>query len=216
MTRLVLANAIYFKGDWADQFDPKQTAELAFHLATGTDTTCKMMSRKGDYPYAEMPDLQAAELPYAGSDLSMIVLLPRTVTGLTALEGEITAAKLTEWTSTLRKQEVLVFLPKFKLTSEFSLGKTLVAMGMTDAFSGADFSGMDGTRSLSISEVVHKAFVDVNEEGTEAAAATAVVIRATAVQRVTAFRADHPFLFLIRDRHTGSILFMGRVMNPAD
>jgi len=215
-TRLVLANAIYFKGDWADQFDPKLTTDQPFHLATGKDVTCQLMTRKGNYPYAETPDLQVAELPYAGGDLSMMVLLPRTVGGLTALENEFTEAKLTEWTKALRTREILVSLPRFKLTCEFSLGKTLAAMGMPDAFTGkADFSGMDGTHSLAISEVVHKAYVDVNEEGTEAAAATGVIMRMTAIMRETVFRADHPFLFVIRDNHTGSILFLGRVMNPA-
>lgn len=217
LTRLVLANAIYFKGHWASQFDPKQTANHPFHIASGPTTTCKMMTRSGDYAYAETPDFQVAEFPYAGGDLSMIVLLPRATDGIASLENEITEANLTEWTSALRTQEIDVYLPKFKLTSEFRLGDTLAAMGMTDAFDRkgkADFSGMDGTNLLFISEVMHKAFVDVNEEGTEAAAATGVAIEALGVKQVTVFRADHSFLFLIRDKHTGSILFLGRVMNP--
>jgi len=150
----------------------------------------------------------------------MFVLLPRKMDGIGALENGLTAGKLAEWTKSLRQQKVTVYLPKFKLTNKFSLAGTLVAMGMTDAFgSKADFSGMDGRKDwLYISAVVHKAFVDVNEEGTEAAAATGVEMRALSVRMpeppVPVFRADHPFVFLIQDKHTGSILFLGRVMDP--
>jgi len=220
MTRLVLANAIYFKGKWADRFDPKGTAKQPFHIATNADVICDLMINEGTYGYTETPDMQGVELPYAGDDLSMVVLLPRKIDGLRALESELTAAKLAEWTGALNQSKVDVFLPKLSLTNEFDLGKTLAAMGMTDAFGiKADCSGMDGrTNWLYISEVVHKAFVDVNEEGTEAAAATAVGVAAEAVvpqePPVPVFRADHPFLFLIRDRHTGSILFIGHVMDP--
>ena len=121
LTRLVLANAIYFKGNWASQFDPKQTTEQPFHVASDKDVKCRLMSRKGKYAYAETPDLQVLELPYAGDDLSMIVLLPRKMDGIGALEGELAAAKLVEWTKALREREVVVSLPKFKLTCEFSL-----------------------------------------------------------------------------------------------
>jgi len=219
LTRLVLANAVYFKGSWASQFDPGVTRNHFFHLASGPATTAKFMNREGDYPYSETPDLQALELPYIGGRLSMVVLLPRAADGLAALERELTEAKLQQWTGALLPRKVLVLLPKFKLTREFSLRKTLTAMGMTDAFNPlkADFSGMDGqTNWLYISDVVHKAFVDVNEEGTEAAAATAV-ISVLGVEPVgLEFDADHPFLFLIRDNHTGSILFIGRVMDPTE
>ena len=217
LTSLVLANAIYFKGNWASQFDPRWTEEWPFHVAADKDVKSQLMTRKGKYAYAETPDLQVLELPYAGDDLSMIVLLPRKMAGVGALESELTAAKLAKWTKTLRERKVVVSLPKFKLTCEFSLKQTLAAMGMTDVFSGkADFSGMDGSRSLFISAVEHKAFVDVNEEGTEAAAVTGVVVsRGMDDERVPVFRADHPFVFLIRDKRTGSILFLGRVANPA-
>jgi len=147
----------------------------------------------------------------------MVVLLPKAKNGLSALEKTITQANLDEWIAALRRQDVVVFLPKFKMTSQFDLSATLGAMGMPLAFSNAaDFSGMTGARDLMISNVIHKAFVDVNEEGTEAAAATAVVMRLTAAAPtpVPTFRADHPFLFLIRDRRSGSILFIGRVANP--
>ena len=144
----------------------------------------------------------------------MVILLPRKVDGLVELEQALTAPGLAESISTLRKVDLHVWLPKFKTTSEFRLSKTLKALGMVDAFTGAaDFSGMFGERGPSISTVAHKAFVEVNEVGTEAAAATAVMMR---VSLPPTFRADHPFLFLIRDRDTGSILFMGRIVNPKE
>jgi serpin B len=216
LTRLVLANAVYFKGKWANQFDSKQTQDGQFLVTSNSYVKCKMMHRKATYAFAEMPDLKVLELPYAGDDVSMIVLLPQKMDGIGALENELTAAKLTEWTKLLRQQEVEIALPKFKLTCAFSLKRTLTAMGMTDAFSEkADFSGMDGRKNwLYLSAVLHKAFVDVNEEGTEAAAATAEFVEVGAELVPPTFIADHPFLFLIRDRHTGSILFLGRVINP--
>jgi serpin B len=158
------------------------------------------------------------ELPYVDNELSMIVLLPRKIEGLEELEQSLTLENLTEWQSKLFKREVVVSIPKFKLTSQFSLASVLRAMGMIDAFSrSANFSGMNGKRDLAISAVIHKAYVDVNEEGTEAAAATAVTMRLTSLgpgSGPPVFRADHPFLFLIRDNQSGSILFIGRLMNP--
>jgi serpin B len=163
--------------------------------------------------------LQLVELTYRGGGVSMVVLLPREIDGLKALENSLNQKQLDDWIAHARVEKVSVFLPKFKLTRQFELGKTLAGMGMADAFSPrADFSGMDGMKDLFISEVIHKAFVEVNEEGTEAAAATAAVMVGMAMQRpqpAPVFRADHPFLFLIRDTHSGSILFMGRVTNPA-
>ncbi len=157
---------------------------------------------------------------YAGGDISMAILLPKRSDGLKALEDSLDAAQLNTW---IRKAGFrarrAVFVPKFKLTQEFDLSRTLAAMGMPDAFSpNADFSGMDGIkRNLYISSVVHKAFVEVDEQGTEAAAATGVMVKSMAVRRPEpppTFRADHPFLFLLRDTHSGSILFLGRVTNP--
>jgi serpin B len=165
----------------------------------------------------ETEGFQALELPYVENELSMIVFLPKKMDGLAELEKSFTADNLAKWLPELHKQEVQVELPRFKMTSEFRLDQVLKSMGMTDAFSlpPADFSGMDGKKDLFISAVLHKAFVDVNEEGTEAAAATAVVVGMTAAPaEPLVFRADHPFLFLIRDNRTGSILFMGRVTNP--
>jgi len=213
-TALVLTNAIYFKGDWASQFKKDRTRPGPFSLSDGTKVEVPMMRQTEEFGYMETEDLQALELPYVKGHLAMIVLLPRKVDGLPALEGSLTVEKLEGWLGLLHKEEeVSVILPKFKMTSRFELNEVLKALGMTDAFDGADFSGMDGVRDLFISKVIHKAFVDVNEEGTEAAAATAVAVD-RAVARMAEFHADHPFLFLIRDNASGSILFMGRVADP--
>jgi len=176
-----------------------------------------LMQQKKKFRYAEYATLQVLELPYAGEDLSMLMLLPAGVGGFADLEALLTPQQLAGWLQQLHETELTVFFPKFKTTSEFSLNQTLAALGMKDAFTGqADFSGMNGQRDLFISAVVHKAFVDVNEAGTEAAAATAVVMTLSAVMedKPVIFRADHPFLFLIRENRTGSILFLGRIMDP--
>ena len=218
-TRLVLVNAIYFKGNWASQFKAELTESEPFHVSSGKSIAAPLMRQTGDFRYAESPGLQVLELPYVGGDLSTLLLLPRKVDGLGNLEAELTTQNLTSWTAKLQSHKVEVFLPKFKLTSEFSLKVTLAALGMSDAFSGrADFSGMDGRKELFFSDVIHKAFVEVNEEGTEAAAATAIVMLGSAApsnpRPIPVFRADHPFLFLIRDHRNGSILFLGRVTDP--
>jgi len=216
-TRLVLTNAIYFKGKWSRPFGKGATAPMPF-LAGGKKTNVPMMHQQGKFRYGENTDLQILELPYEGGSLSMLVLLPKAVDGLPKLEASLTAEKLGQWTGNLRQADVFLYLPKFEMTLEFSLGRKLAEMGMADALNPgkADFSGMNGKRDLFLSEVIHKAFVEVNEEGTEAAAATGAVMALTSVMvtdRVV-FRADHPFLFLIRHNETGSILFMGRVANP--
>jgi len=219
MTRLVLTNGIYFKGDWASQFKKNATHDAPFHGTPGSPIQVPMMTQQHRFRYGERQDLQILELPYAGKGLSMVVLLPRREDGLPELERALTAAGLADWTRGLREQEVVVFLPRFKLISQFRVDAALHALGMVDAFSPgkADFAGMDGRpRWLYIGAVLHKAFVDVNEEGTEAAAATGVVVAASAARmQPPTFRADHPFLFLIRDNQTGSILFMGRVVDPS-
>jgi serpin B len=213
-TDLVLVNAIYFKGDWANQFDEQLTHEAPFSIAPDKQVQVMMMTQKHEFRYAESGDLQVLELPYAGEDLSMLVLLPAEVGGLADLEDRLSVENLERWTKYLWETKVRVFLPRFELTLPIQLGETLKSMGMPDAFSGgADFSGM-AKGQLFISEVVHKAFVKVNEEGTEAAAATAVIMGRGAPPPVPTFRADHPFLFLIRENTTGSILFVGRVVDP--
>jgi serpin B len=218
-TRLVLVNAIYFKGTWVFQFNKQRTADAPFFASPGQKTQVKMMNTSAHFNYAEADKIQFLELPYRGGDISMVVLLPKENDGLKSLEDSLTQQQLDGWIAQAHSREVNVFLPKFKLTQEFGLAKTLRALGMSDAFSSAaDLSGMDGMRDLYISAVIHKAFVEVNEEGTEAAAATGVTVGALAVRRPeppAIFRADHPFLFLLRDTHSGSILFMGRVMDPS-
>ncbi|NCC50376.1 MAG: serpin family protein [Spartobacteria bacterium] len=218
LTRMVLVNAIYFKGDWATPFNPEHTAALPFYLPGNTTAQANFMTLKQKFNYAESDDLQVIELPYVGDDLSMLVLLPKNRDGLPAVESALSGEQLDRWTAGLQRREVQVFLPKFKITwGTVSLNKALVALGMGGAFGPkADFTGMDKQNGIFISDVLHKAFVEVNEEGTEAAAATAVVMRMTAMPaRPVVFRADHPFLFLIQDTSSRNILFMGRVSNPA-
>jgi serpin B len=215
LTTLVLVNAIYFKGNWASQFDKRRTRDGNFYLNAQGLVKAPMMEQKARFSYDETSDLQVLEMPYVGGDLSMLVLLPCERDGLPALEAALSVDDLALWTQRLRPIEVQVVLPRFKLSGEFDLRKTLQAMGMVDAFGAADFSGMTGQRGLVISEVVHKAFVDVNEEGTEAAAATAVLMARSIPPPTPVFRADHPFLFLIRENSTGSILFLGRVVDPS-
>ena len=216
LTRLVLVNAIYFKGNWAQPFKSDATQVAPFMFANGKTVAAPLMSQSHEYFYAAADGMQMLKLPYAGDELSMLVLLPQQTDGLAVLEQKLTFVKLDAWTQQLRQREVRVFLPKFKMTAKFELSHAMAALGMKDAFSAnADFSGMDGQHDLFISSILHKAFVDVNEEGTEAAAATAVVMRALAMMEPPpVFRADHPFLFFIRENSTGSILFMGRVANP--
>jgi serpin B len=217
LTRLVLTNAIYFKGRWESQFKKSRTKESPFWLSIDKSVEVPMMTQKRQFKYMESESVQILELPYVGDDLAMIVLLPRKIDGLAQLEADLSVENLNMWIDHLRKKEVSVFLPKFKMTSQFRLSETLASMGMPDAFGGnADFSGIDGTKDLFISAVIHKAFVDVNEEGTEAAAATAAVISLTSAPSTPppTFRADHPFVFLIRDNRSGSILFVGRIVNP--
>jgi len=216
MTRLVLTNAIYFKGDWALQFDKKNTQDLPFYPGLEDKIDVPTMYLKDRFKFGEVGDVQILELPYKGDDLSMVVVLPKKRDGLAELEKTLTVKNLEGWMAKLRKREVKVFLPKFKQTCEFGLSEVLGKMGMKDAFSGrADFSGMNGQKNLFISAVLHKAFVEVNEEGTEAAAATGVIVGVTSIPMPPPeFRADHPFVFMIRDVKTGAILFIGRVVKP--
>lgn len=226
MTRLVITNAIYFKGNWVKQFDKNKTADTEFRVAPGKTMTVPMMQRTDEdavFLYAENGDLQMLSMPYehsAGRKMSMVVLLPKEDDSLAVTETSLNAGTLAALRQSASSQRVKVYFPKFTVKTKYSqMGKTLAAMGMPTAFSAnADFSGMDGKNDLFISDVIHQAFVDVNEEGTEAAAATAVVMRLAAApanpEPVPVFRADHPFIFLIQDDETGTILFMGRIVNP--
>lgn len=219
LTRLVLTNAVYFKGDWVKPFDKQNTREEDFTVSAQGKVKVPLMHLKSTMGYVEEETFQAVEMPYVGRELSLVVLLPKKVDGLPELEKAITVDKLVSLMSKLHVREVNTYLPKFKLETSFGLSPTLQAMGMRQAFSRiADFTGISSMEDLYISAVLHKAYVDVNEEGTEAAAATAVVMtRAMAMspsEPIPVFRADHPFLFLIRDMKAGSILFMGRLTNP--
>lgn len=213
-TRLVLTNAIYFKGRWAREFDRDATRSRSFTLTDGSTADVPTMHQRGTFAHANVDGAQLLELPYVGGELSMVLLLPNEPSALAALEERLTAEKVSAWMSSMSEHELAVALPRFEIDPPRSieLGPPLAAMGMELPFTpAADFSGMSDA-PLSISEVFHKAFVEVNEEGTEAAAATAVVMNERAGP--AGFEALHPFLFLIKDRADGSILFMGRVSDP--
>jgi serpin B len=219
-TRLVLTNAIYFKGSWESPFDKAQTRDEDFHLSVAQTVKAPLMHITQKLGYCDGGTFKAIDIPYKSRELSMIVLLPNDVAGLPALEQSLTAAGLKQWLDKLQVgPRVVLTLPKFRMSQRFELEGTLARMGMAQAFQAksADFSAMTGKRDFWISAAIHKAYVDVNEEGTEAAAATGIMVGAMAVARPQppiVFRADHPFLFLIRDNRSGAILFMGRVADP--
>jgi serpin B len=217
-TRLVLTSAIYFYGKWQTPFTSSRTQPAPFTLASGATAQANFMNQTAQFAYTEAPPAQILEMRYAGTGIAFDVLLPKTASGLPGLEKLLTPENMAGWFGNLSSRSVQVSLPKFRAESEFSLAKTLARMGMPTAFTAkADFSGITTNRSLAISEVVHKAFVDVSEQGTEAAAATGVAVRALAMRKTeppVVFRADHPFLFLIRDTRTEVVLFIGRLMNP--
>jgi len=217
-TRLVLTSAIYFYGKWQFPFLTTRTEPADFTLISGATTRASFMNQTERFGYADTGSSQILEMPYAGTGMAFYVLLPKTPGGLADLEKSITPDNLTAWFGNLASKKVQVALPKFRVESQFSLRKELSAMGMPSAFSDhADFSGIDGSGQLAISEVMHKAFVDVSEQGTEAAAATGITIRPMSMparEEPLIFRADHPFLFLIRDTHSGAILFIGRLTRP--
>jgi serpin B len=216
LTRLVLTNAIYFNAAWQYPFDEDMTANGPFYLLDGGQVTVPMMKQTESFGYTEGEGYQAVELLYDGGELSMVILLPEDG-NFEPFEEGLQAQQVSDIISGLQNAEVALTMPRFEFDSEFSLKDTLADMGMRDAFSDdADFSGMTGKRELLISKVVHKAFVAVDEAGTEAAAATAVIMDATAMPaQPVEVAIDHPFIFLIRDIETGAVLFVGRVLNPA-
>jgi serpin B len=214
LTRLVLTNAIYFNAAWEYPFEEDATQSGLFYLLGGGEVPAPMMRQTESFGYNEGNDFQAVELPYDGGELSMVILLPEEGQ-FEAFEGSLDAALVEEIIEGLGTREVALTMPKFEFESEFGLKQTLAAMGMPVAFTDeADFSGMTGVRDLHIAEVIHKAFVSVDEAGTEAAAATAVIMELTAMPEVVEVTLNHPFIFLIRDIETGTILFVGRVVNP--
>ncbi|MEM2934415.1 MAG: serpin family protein [Methanocellales archaeon] len=219
LTRLVLTNAIYFKGNWVKQFDKNGTIPEAFRVSPNNTVQVDMMRRTDEeskFNYTETEELQILEMLYEGKDLSMLILLPKN-DDIKTLEKSLTLEKLKEWKNSLKEQRVNVFIPKFTFNRKYILNENLKAMGMPSAFTpgSADLSGIDGTRNLFIQIVIHQSFVDVNEEGTEAAASTGVGIGLTSITpKVPIFRADHPFIFLIQEKKTGNILFLGKVVDP--
>jgi len=215
-TRLVLTNAIYFNAAWAKPFEPGQTEDGTFYLLDGGQVTVPMMRQTATIGYAEGKGYQAIELPYDGWELSMVILLPQ-AGEFEPFEGALDADYVDTITKDLAYGQVALTMPKFEFESGFGLKEALVAMGMPDAFTGAaDFSGMTGSRDLFIGEVIHQAFVSVDETGTEAAAVTAVVVPTSAMpEEPVEVTVDRPFIFLIRDIETGAILFVGRILDPS-
>ncbi|XP_069554091.1 leukocyte elastase inhibitor-like isoform X1 [Brachyistius frenatus] len=224
MTRLVLVNAIYFKGNWNKQFPKRATHDAQFRLNKNESKPVKMMYQKTKFPLTYVPEAacQILEMPYKGKELSMLIFLPMEMddatTGLEKLEKELTYENFVEWTrpDMMDEVEVQVGLPRFKMEEKYDMKDVLVSMGMVDAFdmSMSDFSGMSPANDLVLSKVIHKAFVEVNEEGTEAAAATAVVMMLRCAMIPAIFIADHPFLFFIRHNPSMSVLFAGRYCSP--
>ncbi len=214
-TRLVLTNAIYFKGRWKEPFDEKRTSDLPFTLASGSEVDVPLMRIKEYFQYGKADGLQLLRMSYGKGGLSMVVLLPEKAGGLPALERRLEVDLLNDWLANMRRQEVDLLLPRFRVETKFQLNQALAALGMKEAFKpSADFSGMDPQKRLFLSAVIHQAFVEVNEEGTEAAAATAGMIATTSMPMPPElFRADHPFIYMIMGPDN-EILFMGRVVDP--
>ena len=220
MTRLVLTNVIYFKGMWKWEFNESETREEDFKVTPTHVVKVPMMHMKPEnatFKYADLEELQILELPYKGDEISMLILLPKD--GLESIESSLTVEKLNEWKSQMQETKLdEIYLPKFKVDTKYFLKDALSRMGMPTIFSPgeADLSGISDSRELYVGFVIHQAYVEVNEEGTEAAAATAVGIELTAIMPKIVFKADHPFIFIIQQRDTGNILFLGRVVNPLD
>jgi serpin B len=218
-TSLVLTNAIYFKSLWESPFRKENTGREPFHSSASDDVAVDMMNQSGRFRYFDGGTFGALELPYKGRASAMVILLPKAPDGLAQLESSLRTENLDQWLGNLLPHQVQVSLPRFRVIGEIELKDALSELGMPVAFDlrRADFSGMTGTRDLVISAVVHKAFVEVEEKGTEAAAATGVAMKtraALAPVPPVIFRADHPFFFLIRDTRSGSILFLGRLVKP--
>lgn len=215
-TRLVLANAIYFNAPWKDEFKTTDTQDLPFHLLDGSQVDVPMMHAKKNYGYTYGNGYSAVALPYRGDQVAMLIILPDEG-NYAAFEDGLSAEVLSNIIGEMSYDEVNLTLPKFTFDTSLSMNDTLISLGMIDAFDAqaADFSGIDGERDLVITDVVHKAFIDVNEKGTEAAAATGIVVGVTAFKEENIVTVDRPFLFAIYDKVTGSILFFGRVTDPS-
>lgn len=220
LVKLVLTNAIYFKGDWVKTFDKENTQEAQFYQSNKSTSTCSLMVAKDNFKYAQFDGCQAIELPYSGDDLSMVVLLPKIESSLRQMLQSLNMKELDTQLRALKNQQVELWLPKFKLETSYELKDVLMQMGMNAPFNRADFSKMTQDKTpLEISRIIQKAFVEVNEKGTEAAAVTVVMMATeSSINRheviIPQFRADRPFLFFIRDKQTGAILFTGGVEKP--
>lgn len=215
-TKLVLTNAVYFKGLWAEAFDADDTTASDFFVAADKTVSAKLMYRKGRLDYAEDERAQVLSMPYQEAGISLVVVLPKAKDGLAALEAGL-AADLPHWLDAMGSRKIDVYFPRFEMRANATMNAALAGLGMREAFSlAADFSPMSGVKDLYISAVIHEAYILVDEEGTEAAAATAVVMTTKSAAPLPApvFRADHPFFFALRDDRTGALLFMGRVTDP--
>jgi serpin B len=214
---LVLVSAVYFKGSWASKFEERNTWKAPFYRLDGRSATVPLMSQSHEYRLTRWADASALEFPYQGNAISMVVILPERRDGLPALEARL-PSEMAGWLARIdaaRPEEVEAYLPRFRVETSLNLNEALMNLGMTAAFEDADFSGMNGEGRLAISDVFHKAFVEVTEQGTTAAAATAADMALGGGVKNPTFRADHPFLFLIRDRRTKALLFLGRFVGPA-
>jgi serpin B len=221
-TRMVLTNAIYFNASWLSQFETLATNDQDFKSDTKS-VSVKMMHQKAGYNYGETDKLQILEMPYEGEDISMLIILPKG-DNLEGLERTLSTKNLADWKKNMKGELVELSLPKFEYENKYYMAADLKEMGMPTAFiyPAADFSGISPTKELYIGEVIHQTFVGVSESGTEAAAATAVVMRELGAspgihipQIPKIFKADHPFIFIIQERESGNILFMGRVTDPS-
>ncbi|MFA6618909.1 MAG: serpin family protein [Candidatus Neomarinimicrobiota bacterium] len=218
-TRMVLTNAVYFNAEWANMFNEKMSKKDIFHLLDGSETTCDMMYQRHHYPYSKTSSHAILEIPYKGYDYSMLIVLPRTNQGLKQEAKTLSSAALKQHDKNKTSEDVLLYMPKFKLESNYQLASILKRMGLKEAFSAnADFSGISGNKDLYISDAIHKAFIEVDEKKTEAAAATGLVMKLTSMAPVhkapLEFRADHPFTFMIRHNKTKAIIFMGQLTEP--
>ena len=241
-TRLVLANAIYFKGDWTEPFPKNRTVETNFTLTSGETTKAQLMKKDEDetvryaafnadgsfFPtpkfdfgegkpkYPGKDGFSMVELPYRGGSMSMVVIAPNDPGGLPALERKLNASSVSQWIAAMKDRKTNIRLPKFKMETSYDLNETLAALGMPSAFdpSRANFSGISSSEKIFIDQVAHKSFIEVTEEGTEAAAASGFVGELSIEPFAPTFSADRPFVYLIRDKKSGSVLFLGRVLNP--
>jgi len=218
LTALILTNAIYFKGTWVHEFDPELTIDSDFELASGELVTVPMMHTDSEIScnYTETDDAQILELPYKGNTVSMIIILPKT-NNISIAKETINPEIISSFVNDFSERSIDVSLPKFSTKTEYSLKETLIDMGLNVSFTpSADFSGITGHKDLFIDKVIHKAYIEVNEEGTEAAAATSVHMVLTSMPMTTTFHADHPFVFVLYHKETGTILFIGELNDPSE